>query len=332
MGFNLTELTGDQVAAIVAALQALEPGLVTTTQAGKLAPDAECILNGFIKEATSGNKGLMSKAFATLLESPEALVFTKGKTLTQNAGFHNSIFRGKSLGSSVTAAQWSAIGNGTFDDLFIGDYWTINSIVWRIAAFDYWYRCGDTECTTHHAVIVPDSNLLVADGSTTHWLHHEDKTDGAYVGTDFYQGANGNNGKSQCRSKAQSAFGSSHILTHREHFQNSAMSGSTNVGYATAGTWYDSDIDIMNEPMVYGSKIYGDVKAGGNIPNMYTIDKSQLPLFALAPSFICNRAYWWLRDVVSAAYFAYVNIGGHCHYIGASASWVGVRPAFGIRA
>ena len=34
---------------ILAAIQALEPGLVTTAQAGKLAPDAEAIENGFIK-------------------------------------------------------------------------------------------------------------------------------------------------------------------------------------------------------------------------------------------------------------------------------------------
>ena len=251
---------------------------------------------------------------------------------TGTAGFHNSIFRGKNLGTSVTSAQWTAIGNGTFDDLFIGDYWVINGVTWRIAAFDYWYNTGDTVCTTHHIVIVPDTNLLSANGSTTHWLHHEDKSDGAYVGTDFYAGTNDNTGKAQCRSKAQSAFGSSHILTHRVPFQNSAMSGSTNVGYSTAGAWYDSDIDIMSEPMVYGSKIFADVKCGGAIPNMFAIDNSQLPLFALAHSFICNRALWWLRDVVSATYFAGVYLHGTCHYFGASSSWVGVRPAFGIRA
>ena len=55
----------------------------------------------------------------------------------QNAGFHNSIYRGKNLGSSVSAEQWAQIGAGTFDDMFIGDYWVINGVTWRIAAFDY---------------------------------------------------------------------------------------------------------------------------------------------------------------------------------------------------
>ena len=67
MGFNITELTGSNVAAILAALQALCPDLVTTSQRGLLAPDAEAIQAGFIKIATSANKGLMSKAFAELL-------------------------------------------------------------------------------------------------------------------------------------------------------------------------------------------------------------------------------------------------------------------------
>ena len=332
MGVNITELSGSNVAAIIAALQALQPGLVTTTQEGLLAPDEEAIANGFIKLATSSNKGLLSKAFAALLENPETLVFISGKPLTQNAGFHNSIYRGKYLGNSITAAQWAAIGAGTFDDLFIGDYWTINGINWRIAAFDYWYNNGDTACTTHHVVIVPDQNLLDADGSTTHWMHSSNTTEGGYVGTDFYAGTNGNTGKATCRTKAQSAFGSGHILTHREYLTNSCKSGSTNVGYPTSGAWYDSDIEIMNEQMVYGCKVFGSRSAGSNIPTDYTIDNSQLPLFRLDHQRICNRADWWLRDPASSSRFAFVVLNGLCDYGNASTAGVGVRPAFGIRA
>ena len=36
-----------------------------------------------------------------------------------NAGAHNAIYRGKYLGTSVTAAQYAAIAAGTFDDLYI---------------------------------------------------------------------------------------------------------------------------------------------------------------------------------------------------------------------
>ena len=260
------------------------------------------------------------------------LPFITADNGNRNAGFHNSLFRGKYLGSAVSADHWSQIGAGTFDDLFIGDYWNINSIIWRIAAFDYWYHCGDTECLTHHIVIVPDFNLLEGDGSSTHWMHISNTTENGYVGTDFFAGTNSNTGKAQCRSKAQSAFGSAHILTHREYLTNSCKSGSTNVGYPTAGAWYDSDIEMMNEQMVYGCKVFGSRSAGANIPADYTIDKSQLPLFRLAPHFICNRAYWWLRDPVSAANFDIVGYNGLCDSDNASSAGIGVRPAFGIRA
>ena len=242
-----------------------------------------------------------------------------------NAGAHNSIYRGKNLGSAVTAAQWEEIGAGTFGDMFVGDYWYINSIYWRIGGFNYWYNYGDTACSKPHVLIVPDQNLLNADGSTMHWMNATNTTSGAYVGSDFYTGNNGNTGKAQCRSMAQSAFGSAHILTHREYLQNAVTNG-----YESGGAWYDSDVEIMNEKMVYGCEILSNQTSGTNIPAKYTIDNAQIPLFALDHSRICNRADWWLRDVVSGSNFAHVSSIGYADYDGASHPWVGVRPAFAI--
>lgn len=84
-----------------------------------------------------------------------------------NAGAHNSIYRGKNLGTTVTEEQWEAISSGTFTDLYIGDYWVIGGVNWRIAAFDYYLNCGDTSFTKHHAVIVPDTCLYNAQMNTT---------------------------------------------------------------------------------------------------------------------------------------------------------------------
>lgn len=83
------------------------------------------------------------------------------KELPQGAGFHNSIYRGQYLGQHPTEAQLEAINNGTFDNLFIGDYWSSNessedSVKYRIAAFDYYYGIGKIPCTKHHVVIIPD--------------------------------------------------------------------------------------------------------------------------------------------------------------------------------
>ena len=230
-----------------------------------------------------------------------------------NAGAHNSIYRGKNLGTTVTEEQWEAISSGTFTDLYIGDYWVIGGVNWRIAAFDYYLNCGDTSFTKHHAVIVPDTCLYNAQMNTTNVIT------GAYKGSAMYT-AN----LTQAKSTINSAFGSSHVLSHRIYLSNA-----TSNGRASAGEWTDSTVDLMCEHMVYGSGIFSPVSDGSNVPNNYRVEKGQLPLFALEPSRICNRATWWLRDVITAAYFAYVDYNGDARYAGVSASY-GVRPAFCI--
>ena len=246
-----------------------------------------------------------------------------------NSGLHNGIYRGKNLGDHVTDEQWAEITAGTFKGMYIGDYWIINDYHWRIAAFDYWLGFGDTECTTHHIVIVPDENLCVADGSTTHYMNTSNITTGGYVGSGFYSGTNAdsssNTAKATCQNKAKSAFGNAHILSHREHLTNAVTSGK-----ASAGAWYDSDVELMNEIMVYGCPVFTPTSDGSTVPANYTIGNGQLPLFALDHKHICNRAYWWLRDVVSASSFASVYHSGYAGYSGASSAWVGVRPAFAI--
>ena len=239
-----------------------------------------------------------------------------------NAGYHNSVYRGKYLGDSVTAAQYEQISAGTFDDLFIGDYWTINSVNYRIAAFDYWLKTGDTECTTHHVVIVPDTNL------TSGKMNSSNITTGAYIGSGLKSGTNAdesaNTALATAKTAITTAFGAAHILSHKEYFQNAVTDG-----HETGGAWYASDVDLMSENMVYGTNIFTPRANGSAVYNAYTIDKTQLPLFALDPSKITIRANWWLRSVVSSTAFADVNPDGLAGCDNASNSR-GVRPAFAI--
>ena len=236
--------------------------------------------------------------------------FSGNIPIFSNAGSHNGIFRGKNLGTSVTQGQWTAIQNGTFDDLYIGDYWVIGGVTWRIAAFDYYLNCGDTSFTSHHVVIVPDTSLY------THNMNDTNITTGAYIGSKMYT-----EGLDQAKTQIQSAFESSHVLTHRLLLTNA-----TSNGYASGGEWVDSTVDLMCENMVYGSLIFSPVSNGTNIPYNHRIEKGQLPLFALAPQYIHNRnASYWLRDVISSAYFANVNNNGNANYNSAS-NVNGVRP------
>lgn len=232
--------------------------------------------------------------------------------LFNNAGAHNAIYRGKNLGSSVTAAQYAEIAAGTFKDMYIGDYWTIGGVNYRIAAFDYYLNCGDTNTTAHHVVLVPDTNLY------SHVMNDTNITTGAYVGSKMYT-----EGLEQAKTTIKAAF-SGHVLSHRIYLSNA-----TSNGKASAGAWVDSEVDLMCEHMVYGNGVFSPVSDGSTIPNNYRVEKSQLPLFQHEPSRICNRASWWLRDVISASYFAFVNSSGYARSYYASFS-LGVRPAFCI--
>lgn len=225
---------------------------------------------------------------------------------------HRNIFRGKNLGSSVSDAQKTAITSGTFDDLFVGDYWTINGIVYRIADMDYFYNCGDANFNRHHLVIVPDSSM----GNAV--MNANGKTDGGYTGSEMYT-----TNLKTAKDKIKKDFNGS-VLSHKDYLVN-AVSG----GHASGGAWFDSEVELMNEIMVYGTTIFTPANNGTTIPALYTTGNSQLALFRLNPKMIKTRYDYWLRDVVSAPYFAFVSAYGYAIYATASNSF-GVRPEFVI--
>lgn len=281
------------------------------------APTDSCLIP--IHDGTGLKKITFANFRAKAVEGTEAKI---APLLFNNAGAHNAIYRGKSLGSTVTTAQYAAIKAGTFDDLYIGDYWTIGGVNYRIAAFDYYLNSGDTSCTTHHVVIVPDTclyNAQMHNTSSGGWESGAaNTTAGGYVGSDMYK-----SNLEQAKTTIKSAF-SGHVLKHRIYLTNAVANGR-----ASGGAWCDSEVDLMCEQMVYGSGIFSPVSDGSNVPANYRVEKSQLPLFQHEPSRICNHATWWLRDVITASNFASVTVNGSADYYGASNSF-GVRPAFCI--
>lgn len=230
--------------------------------------------------------------------------------LADGAAAHNCIYRGKNLGTSVTAEQYAAISSGKFTDLYIGDYWVIKGVTYRIAAFDYYYNCGDTNFTKHHVVIVPDTSLYKAQMNTSN------VTTGGYTGSAMYK-----SNLAQAKTTIKAAFGSAHVLTKRELLTN-AVNGNTPSGWA----WFDSDVELMNEVQAYGSVAWG--VHDGNGYNVASGD-GQFPLFMFDRTKLHNREDYWLRDVSSAAYFSDVSSGGYASANNASYS-IGVRPAFCI--
>lgn len=230
--------------------------------------------------------------------------------LADGAAAHNCIYRGKNLGTSVTAEQYAAISSGKFTDLYIGDYWVIKGVTYRIAAFDYYYNCGDTNFTKHHVVIVPDTSLYKAQMNTSN------VTTGGYTGSAMYK-----SNLAQAKTTIKAAFGSAHVLTKRELLTN-AVNGNTPSGWA----WFDSDVELMNEVQAYGSVAWG--AHDGNGYNVASGD-GQFPLFMFDRTKLHNREDYWLRDVASATLFSLVSYSGYATGTNASNS-LGVRPAFCI--
>lgn len=265
-----------------------------------------------INELVSGNKLLVGTTDGNKAIAAEDALFAMLDGFAP-VELRRVLFRGKNLGTALTAVQKAAIKDGSFKGMFLGDYWSIGGRIWRIVDMDYWYNCGDTAFTSHHLVIMPDEALYNAQMNTTN------VTTGGYVGSEMYKSNLAN-----AKTIVNAAFQGS-VLTHREYLCNAVANGRP-----SGGAWFDSSIELPNESMMYGHPHFSPTSDGSTVPAIYTISKTQLALFMVCPRFIVNRAYnQWLRDVVSSAYFARVGNVGSTHCYGASGSY-GVRPVFPV--
>lgn len=90
-------------------------------------------------------------------------VFAEARTLGTACWQKNLLYRGKCLGTKPTAAQLAAIANGTFDDMYLGDYWTgagnggWTDLYWMIVHFNYyahlWGGPSYSQATPHITVM-----------------------------------------------------------------------------------------------------------------------------------------------------------------------------------
>ncbi len=265
-----------------------------------------------INELVSGNKLLVGTTDGNKAIAAEDALFAMLDGFAP-VELRRVLFRGKNLGTALTAVQKAAIKDGSFKGMFLGDYWSIGGRIWRIVDMDYWYNCGDTAFTSHHLVIMPDEALYNAQMNTTN------VTTGGYVGSAMYKSNLAN-----AKTIVNAAFQGS-VLTHREYLCNAVANGRP-----SGGAWFDSSIELPNEPMMYGHPHFSPTSDGSTVPSIYTISKTQLALFMVCPRFIVNRSYnQWLRDVVSSADFANVYSDGPTSCSSASGSR-GVRPVFPV--
>lgn len=256
--------------------------------------------NVFLVDGTNGTKKISATdiLYSTLqLISPEN---------------HRLIFRGKNLGDQLTVSQKAAIQDGSFKDLWLGDYWVINGVNWRIVDFDYWYGLGNPAFTNHHVVVMPDTALYNAK------MNDSSITTGGYTGSVMYT-KNLDNAKASVAAAFDSA-----LLTHKDYLINAVTSG-----YPSNGAFTDSAVELPNECMIYGSFISTPADPGTGAVKRYTINKTQFALFRVAPKYILTGNGYWLRDVASGTHFARVDAYGAAQITGAANEY-GVRPVFAI--
>lgn len=272
----------------------------------------------------------------------------KGLVPTPNAGDENKVLMGngawsdkvyilikygnwrtgireKNLGNSFTADQQSALAAGDFSEFWNGDYWVINGVTWRIVDNTQPQKNrGDTNFTTPHLVIFPDSLLVSAEAYLIDGGTSSSNTDThGYANCGYRTDEKANKGRTQCKNLFKNAFGASHIATHRE-----LMSTSRGTGGATGWDWQDADVELPTEENIYGHGVWGAGKADDAYVSGWNVGSQwgQWMLYKLCPTMALSRINYWLRNIRSASYFARVSYGGSAYFDTPSVPYVGLRP------
>ena len=244
-----------------------------------------------------------------------------------SAASHNALYRGKDLTSYFNSGAMStAIANGTFDDIYPGDYiiktvtvngTTYSNIKWIVGDLDYHLHRGDTETTTHHVVLFPETHL----GNAR--MNASNTTSGGYQGSEMWTTT-----IPLYATGIINAFGSSHVLVHRERLTKAidanAYAGGGGMGNGATvyadGEWVNVTANIFNEAMMFG---HAPFASSGR--DTYDCNK-QIAAFRYGQNF--TRANWcWLRDVASSISFAHAGSSGEAGCNAASGTG-GVRPYF----
>lgn len=257
--------------------------------------------------------------------------------ITSIAENHNNIFRGDDLfAKGYTIDDICAmIADGSFSDIYIGDYFTLSGSIenvpcfveqtgddgtkslvestqtvtyntkFRIAGLDTYLNTGDTAFTAHHAVIVPDKNI------GTNRMNSTNTAVGGYVNSFMF---------ASVLPVYNTHFDvklNNHLLTHREILSSSATNSTAN-----NWEWHDIKINLMSEPEVYGSNLWGNKYDAG-------INYRQFPLFRIASKYICNRNWYWLNAVAGGNDFVAMTSNGNATRNGAGVA-LAVCPRFCI--
>jgi hypothetical protein len=263
--------------------------------------------------------------------------------LSISAAGHNGIYRGRDLTNIYTIDEiCQMVSDGTFEDLYIGDYITVTipDVSYTIGDTEYidpsqevdivfadFNTIYDSNTTKNHITCVPRKcfNLKAAMNSTN-------TTEGGYVATDMHTIV------LPAYTTALQEVLNNHIINYYTKLPSGFNeSGSTmdgiswsGGGYGYTSEWINSytQLCLMNEIQVYG------VRVGSS--SLYDIGEhnTQFSLFRLETEFIYKlKTSIWLST--TPGYGGYSNSMKYCYcgyidgiYTGQSTNEYGVLPYF----
>lgn len=242
-------------------------------------------------------------------------------------------------------------GYSLFEDIYVGDYFQMSRAISAyertgqyqitgsqyvtIAGLDTMMNNGDQEngVNYHHAVMVAGQGF----GGTQHFgrsrMNATNTTEGGYKASEMNTlvlgdvvSAGSTAADATINQQLYAEFGA-HLKTTRELVSSAINATGYNrfgsaTGCASNWEWISAQAILMSEVEAYGSITWSS--SGYDTGNA----NRQLPLFAFSKQAQNNRtAYWWLKDIASAAYFcrAYHGCG---NYASASIAHSYVRPRF----
>ena len=294
--------------------------------ATKLAAARTIALSGAVTGTATGFDGSGNITIPVTALSSSAIRAQWYAAYPDGAEAHNAMWGGRDITAAFNNGTVSAnIANGTFRDIFPGDYitkqvtisGTAYTVKWVIADCDYWINKGNTAMIAHHVAIVPQQSIFDTRMNATN------TTEGGYAGSEMYR-----NIIPACATDIVNAFGSSHILTFRDHLTQDVNTSAVSSGITVFtgapnwnGAWYSQQCNLMSEAMVYD----GPHCASSALDNIMVTH--QMSAFRLSERLInYNRQWWWLRDVVSSARFAIAGGFGATEPRIASDARGGVHP------
>ncbi len=244
------------------------------------------------------------------------------KYLEAGIVLRRNTYRGKDITEYYNdGSLYEMISNGTFDDIYMGDYINANGVTWLIADIDNYLYSGDQELTKHHATIIPSKplmNIRMNETNTTEGGYYNSRMDQEILPS--LVAADGTIGK---------AFGD-HLIEYRNLLSNRVNTEAINqsegrwAGASDEWACYTRKIDLMSEVYVYGTTVWSS--SGYDIG----IDNRQYAIFRLKPEYINSygntRFQYWLKSVSIARGFADADDYGASH-----SNWRGASDALGVR-